>query len=177
MLKLLPIRWSLESERNDRNQTGLRVSSADQVEASIRTDTVVRNGRRRQRVSGAMRRKVAKRTYFPPSTAPMTHPSPSLDADPSNTDGNLARETSPITTRSNAPTDRSPIQCRQFSLPPGPSMDSDDDPDSFGYKPPSPQPVPTSLARVLTNNDTSVARPTYEPLQHMRQSRSDNSFQ
>jgi hypothetical protein len=162
---------SMESRSNDRNQTGLRISSADQAEASIQTDTIVRNGQRRQRMSGAMRRKTAKRTCFPASMEVMTHSSSPLGADPSNAVGNLARETSPVTNRENPPTDGNPIPCRPFFLPPGPSMETDDKPTS--YKPPSPQPVTTALARLLPHNDTSVDRPIYKPLQHMRQSRSD----
>jgi hypothetical protein len=120
----------MESEGNDRNQTGLRTTSADQAETTVQTDIGVRNGRRRQRTSGVMRRKVAKRTCFP-AMETMTHPSPPLHAEQSNADETLTGETSPVLL-----TDSNPIPSSQLFLPPGPPMNKHDEPAS--YKPPSP---------------------------------------
>jgi hypothetical protein len=164
----------MESESHDRNQTGLRITGTDQAGASIQADIAVGNGRRRQRqrqrMSGAMRGKAAKRTCFP-TMATMNHrPLTPLHADPSNTAGNLAGETSPVTNRPNPLTDSNPIPCRQLVLLPGPPMNNDDE--SADYKPPSSQPVPTSLVRVPTHTDISVARPSYNPFQYTRLIRS-----
>jgi hypothetical protein len=121
-------------------------------------------------MSGAMRRKAARRTCFP-TMVTMTHPSPPLHAEPSNTDETIAGETSPVTNQPNLLMDSNPIPSRQLFLQPGPPMNNDDEP--ANYKPPSTQQVPTSLARVPAHTDTSLARSRYEPLQYMRQSRSD----